>query len=176
MVTLCLSKFTSHFIFGTATENVVWYQMLYVCVADVLRLKAVSIGVVVIKGEATGRYLAMNKNGRLYGSVSIDILQFDKITATIKQNLILNGKTEHLQYQTMTLNLPDMMKLHPFCDYYLRLQSQEPFYPRLFSSNHIILLGLICQYKFRLTNSYNFVIATAIFHNCKTLENHSTRG
>ncbi|XP_073335789.1 putative fibroblast growth factor 1 isoform X3 [Pagrus major] len=35
---------------------------------DVLRLKAVSVGVVVIKGEMSGRYLAMNKNGRLYGS------------------------------------------------------------------------------------------------------------
>ncbi|XP_050934781.1 putative fibroblast growth factor 1 isoform X2 [Lates calcarifer] len=39
---------------------------------DVLRLKAVSIGVVVIKGEATGRYLAMNKNGRLYGSQALN--------------------------------------------------------------------------------------------------------
>lgn len=35
---------------------------------DILRLKAVSVGVVVIKGERTGRYLAMNKDGRLYGS------------------------------------------------------------------------------------------------------------
>lgn len=40
------------------------------CVADILRLKAVSAGVVVIKGEATGRYLAMNRNGRLCGVVS----------------------------------------------------------------------------------------------------------
>uniref|UniRef100_UPI0037E73E16 putative fibroblast growth factor 1 isoform X2 n=1 Tax=Semicossyphus pulcher TaxID=241346 RepID=UPI0037E73E16 len=39
---------------------------------DVLRLKAVSVGVVVIKGEATGRYLAMNKNGRLYGSQALN--------------------------------------------------------------------------------------------------------
>lgn len=29
-----------------------------------------SAGVVVIKGEATGRYLAMNRNGRLCGVVS----------------------------------------------------------------------------------------------------------
>lgn len=41
-----------------------------------------SAGVVVIKGEATGRYLAMNRNGRLCGVVScvfiyIYILQFD---------------------------------------------------------------------------------------------------
>ncbi|KAM9847153.1 putative fibroblast growth factor 1 [Aulostomus maculatus] len=34
---------------------------------DILRLKAVSVGVVVIKGEATGRYLAMNRHGHLYG-------------------------------------------------------------------------------------------------------------
>lgn len=47
-----------------------------VCVADILRLKAVSVGVVVIKGETTGRYLAMNKNGRLYGSVSFNISEF----------------------------------------------------------------------------------------------------
>ncbi|XP_036976373.1 fibroblast growth factor 1-like isoform X2 [Acanthopagrus latus] len=35
---------------------------------DVLRLKAVSVGVVVIRGERSGRYLAMNSSGRLYGS------------------------------------------------------------------------------------------------------------
>ncbi|XP_010793419.1 putative fibroblast growth factor 1 [Notothenia coriiceps] len=39
---------------------------------DVLRLKAVSVGVVVIKGEITGRYLAMNKNGHLYGSQALN--------------------------------------------------------------------------------------------------------
>ncbi|XP_040907601.1 putative fibroblast growth factor 1 isoform X2 [Toxotes jaculatrix] len=39
---------------------------------DILRLKAVSVGVVVIKGEMTGKYLAMNKNGRLYGSQELN--------------------------------------------------------------------------------------------------------
>ncbi|XP_071781921.1 putative fibroblast growth factor 1 [Centroberyx gerrardi] len=39
---------------------------------DVLRLKAVSAGVVVIKGEQTGRYLAMDKDGRLYGSQALN--------------------------------------------------------------------------------------------------------
>ncbi|KAM4546247.1 putative fibroblast growth factor 1 isoform 2-T2 [Fundulus diaphanus] len=39
---------------------------------DILRLKAVSVGVVVIKGEVTGRYLAMNKNGHLYGSPTLN--------------------------------------------------------------------------------------------------------
>ncbi|KAM3869142.1 putative fibroblast growth factor 1 [Diretmus argenteus] len=34
---------------------------------DVLRVKAVSAGVVVIKGEKTGRYLAMDSNGNLNG-------------------------------------------------------------------------------------------------------------
>ncbi|XP_069578490.1 putative fibroblast growth factor 1 isoform X1 [Brachyistius frenatus] len=39
---------------------------------DILRLKPVSAGVMVIKGEMTGRYLAMNKNGRLYGSQALN--------------------------------------------------------------------------------------------------------
>ncbi|KAM6907278.1 putative fibroblast growth factor 1 [Xenentodon cancila] len=39
---------------------------------DILRLKAVSVGVVIIKGEVTGRYLAMNKKGRLYGSQALN--------------------------------------------------------------------------------------------------------
>ncbi|XP_076024884.1 putative fibroblast growth factor 1 isoform X2 [Genypterus blacodes] len=39
---------------------------------DVLRLKAVGVGVVVIKGEAAARYLAMDKDGRLYGSQAVN--------------------------------------------------------------------------------------------------------
>ncbi|KAM7398285.1 hypothetical protein PAMA_006272 [Pampus argenteus] len=39
---------------------------------NILRLKAVSVGVVVITGEMTGRYLAMNKYGRLYGSQTLN--------------------------------------------------------------------------------------------------------
>ncbi|XP_015238491.1 PREDICTED: putative fibroblast growth factor 1 isoform X1 [Cyprinodon variegatus] len=39
---------------------------------EILRLKAVRVGVVVIKGEMTGRYLAMNKNGNLYGSQALN--------------------------------------------------------------------------------------------------------
>ncbi|XP_029304720.1 putative fibroblast growth factor 1 isoform X2 [Cottoperca gobio] len=39
---------------------------------EMLRLKATSVGVVVIKGEMTARYLAMNKNGRLYGSQALN--------------------------------------------------------------------------------------------------------
>ncbi|XP_035033931.1 putative fibroblast growth factor 1 isoform X2 [Hippoglossus stenolepis] len=39
---------------------------------DILRLKAVSVGVVVIKGEVTERYLAMNQNGHLYGSQAVN--------------------------------------------------------------------------------------------------------
>ncbi|XP_072231606.1 putative fibroblast growth factor 1 isoform X2 [Leuresthes tenuis] len=39
---------------------------------DVLRMKAVSVGVVVIKGEMTGSYLAMNKNGHLYASQALN--------------------------------------------------------------------------------------------------------
>ncbi|KAJ3589626.1 hypothetical protein NHX12_010470 [Muraenolepis orangiensis] len=39
---------------------------------DTLRLKAVSPGVVVIRGEASGRYLAMDQDGRLYGSQVVE--------------------------------------------------------------------------------------------------------
>ncbi|CAN9501782.1 unnamed protein product [Ophioblennius macclurei] len=39
---------------------------------DILRLKAVSTGVVVIRGETTGRYLAMDTKGRLYGSQTLN--------------------------------------------------------------------------------------------------------
>ncbi|XP_011481496.1 fibroblast growth factor 1 isoform X3 [Oryzias latipes] len=38
---------------------------------DILKIKAVSAGVVVIKGEASGRYLAMSKKGHLYGSQAL---------------------------------------------------------------------------------------------------------
>ncbi|XP_041949182.1 fibroblast growth factor 1-like [Alosa sapidissima] len=38
----------------------------------VLRVQAVSLGVVVIKGNETGHYLAMDKNGRLYGSLLLN--------------------------------------------------------------------------------------------------------
>ncbi|XP_058482557.1 putative fibroblast growth factor 1 isoform X1 [Solea solea] len=38
---------------------------------EILRLKAVSVGVVVIKGEKAERYLAMNNNGHLYGSPAL---------------------------------------------------------------------------------------------------------
>lgn len=61
-IALCLMRFSFHFILGKVTVS-------QFCVVDILRLKAVGVGVVVIKGEKTGRYLAMNKNGRLYGSV-----------------------------------------------------------------------------------------------------------
>lgn len=50
------------------------YEVRYrVCAADVLTVKAVSPGVVVVTGETTGRYLAMNRHGSLYGSVSAHI-------------------------------------------------------------------------------------------------------
>ncbi|XP_061558500.1 fibroblast growth factor 1-like [Phycodurus eques] len=37
---------------------------------DILRLQAIKVGVVVVTGEHTGRYLAMNNKGRLYGSLT----------------------------------------------------------------------------------------------------------
>ncbi|KAK6321994.1 hypothetical protein J4Q44_G00067860 [Coregonus suidteri] len=39
-----------------------------VVVTDILKVKAVRAGVVAIKGHETGRYLAMDKDGLLYGS------------------------------------------------------------------------------------------------------------
>lgn len=41
-------------------------------VHTVLKLKSVDIGVVVIKGEEAGRYLAMNCEGRLYSSPTVN--------------------------------------------------------------------------------------------------------
>ncbi|XP_021473136.1 putative fibroblast growth factor 1 [Oncorhynchus mykiss] len=38
---------------------------------DILKVKAVSAGVVAIKGHETGRYLAMDKDGHLYGSKTL---------------------------------------------------------------------------------------------------------
>ncbi|XP_062867594.1 fibroblast growth factor 1b [Trichomycterus rosablanca] len=38
----------------------------------VLKVKAVSAGVVVIKGQETGRYLAMDKSGKLHGTCTLN--------------------------------------------------------------------------------------------------------
>lgn len=73
----------------------------YVCIADILRLKSVSVGVVVIKGELTGRYLAMNKNGGLYGSVSVPLNYCQLL-------LILGGKIKLLEYHTTAQMLIDV--------------------------------------------------------------------
>lgn len=37
----------------------------------ILEITAVEVGIVAIKGLFSGRYLAMNKRGRLYASVSL---------------------------------------------------------------------------------------------------------
>ncbi|XP_077402861.1 putative fibroblast growth factor 1 [Vanacampus margaritifer] len=39
---------------------------------DILRLQATNVGVVLVKGENTKRYLAMNTKGRLYGSLTLN--------------------------------------------------------------------------------------------------------
>ncbi|XP_061660267.1 putative fibroblast growth factor 1 [Syngnathoides biaculeatus] len=39
---------------------------------DILRLQATNVGVVVVTGEHTGRYLAMNNKGGLYGSLTLN--------------------------------------------------------------------------------------------------------
>lgn len=58
------------------------HRSVMLSVTDILRLRAVSVGVVLIRGEVTGRYLAMNKKGRLYGSVRFffSILDFRVLT------------------------------------------------------------------------------------------------
>lgn len=43
---------------------------MVVCVAGIMEITAVEVGVVAIKGLFSGRYLAMNEKGRLYASVS----------------------------------------------------------------------------------------------------------
>ncbi|XP_061155643.1 fibroblast growth factor 1-like [Syngnathus typhle] len=39
---------------------------------DILRLQATNVGEVVVMGEHTTKYLAMNKKGRLYGSLTLN--------------------------------------------------------------------------------------------------------
>lgn len=58
------------------SHSVMLCEDVSACVADVLRLKAVSAGVVLIQGDVTGRYLAMDQNGHLYGSVRFSFLHF----------------------------------------------------------------------------------------------------
>ncbi|KAL7853494.1 hypothetical protein AOLI_G00203380 [Acnodon oligacanthus] len=41
-------------------------------VHTVLKVKSASVGVVVIKGHETGRYLAMDKSGKLYGASTLN--------------------------------------------------------------------------------------------------------
>ena len=41
-----------------------------------LQLQATAVGEVVIKGLAANRYLAMNRDGRLFGAVSYSLLLF----------------------------------------------------------------------------------------------------
>lgn len=38
----------------------------------VLKVKAVSTGVVIIRGHTAGRYLAMDRSGKLYSTVSLN--------------------------------------------------------------------------------------------------------
>lgn len=47
---------------------------MYLCFAGIMEITAVDVGVVAIKGLFSGRYLAMNDKGRLYASVSTDLL------------------------------------------------------------------------------------------------------
>uniref|UniRef100_A0A3Q3DI46 Fibroblast growth factor n=1 Tax=Hippocampus comes TaxID=109280 RepID=A0A3Q3DI46_HIPCM len=42
------------------------------CAADILRRWATNVGEVVLMGENTKKYLAMNKKGRLYGTLTLN--------------------------------------------------------------------------------------------------------
>lgn len=47
------------------------FTLFLICIAGIMEITAVDVGVVAIKGIFSGRYLAMNDKGRLYASVSI---------------------------------------------------------------------------------------------------------
>lgn len=44
---------------------------MFLFLTAVLKVKAVSAGVVIIRGHEAGRYLAMDRSGKLYGTVSL---------------------------------------------------------------------------------------------------------
>jgi len=46
---------------------------MFLCIAGIMEITAVDVGVVAIKGLFSSRYLAMNDKGRLYASVSTDV-------------------------------------------------------------------------------------------------------
>lgn len=70
-----------------------------------------SVGVVVIKGERSGRYLAMNSSGRLYGSVRFKHMFPNPNTAQISLHSENNlPKTVTLKEHYVVFNETDLNK------------------------------------------------------------------
>lgn len=60
-------KHTSKNTYDGEQQNISYFFLFL----GILEITAVDVGIVAIKGLFSGRYLAMNKRGRLYASVSL---------------------------------------------------------------------------------------------------------
>lgn len=57
------------------------------CIAGIMEITAVDVGVVAIKGLFSGRYLAMNDKGRLYASVGTDVISSSNVSPSLQHFL-----------------------------------------------------------------------------------------
>lgn len=55
---------------------------MFICIAGIMEITAVDVGVVAIKGLFSGRYLAMNDKGQLYASVGTDVFSPSNVPVT----------------------------------------------------------------------------------------------
>ncbi len=62
---------------------------VFVCVAGIMEITAVDVGVVAIKGLFSGRYLAMNDKGRLYASVRTDCISSSNVALSLQHTQLL---------------------------------------------------------------------------------------
>lgn len=67
-------SFVLIFTFSQLNMMTLYSSSLWLCVLGVLEITSVEIGVVAVKAINSNYYLAMNKKGKLYGSVSSLIL------------------------------------------------------------------------------------------------------
>lgn len=74
----------------------------------ILEITAVEVGVVAIKGLFSGRYLAMNKRGRLYASVSPVSLWAGTAGAASSPGRHIRGQRAHGQYSALPRDMEDM--------------------------------------------------------------------
>lgn len=108
---ISVEKWWLHCVGCSLSSILLCWTLSRVCAADVLRLKAVSVGVVVIKGERSGRYLAMNSSGRLYGSVRFKHMFPNPNTAQISLHSENNlPKTVTLKEHYVVINETDLNK------------------------------------------------------------------